>query len=100
MGRRLDQCSPEERHWHKASPLRSHGDQCPSAPLRDLGQEDVQLASMEAMVRSNRVSALWARGSEKDRQRSGCLIAEDVFAGEKSILGIAVDERAQRGREC
>lgn len=109
MGRKgLDQCSPEERHLATESLALFAAMEISALLLlcRDLGQEDVQLflAGSPAKEIEPRVSALLGkrvRPLKGSAAAQGCAwIAEDVFAGEKSILGIAVDERVQRGREC
>ena len=109
MGRKgLDQCSPEERHLATESLALFAAMEISALLLlcRDLGREDVQLflAGSPAKEIEPRVSALLGKGVrplEGSAAAQGCAwIAEDVFAGEKSVLGIAVDERVQRGREC
>ncbi len=108
MGRKgLDQCSQEERHLATET-LALFAAMEISALLvlcRDLGHEapTLFLAGSPAKEIEPRVSALLDRAVlplERSAAAQGCAwIAEDVFAGRESILGIAVDERVGAGKK-
>lgn len=108
MGRGgLDQCLPEERHlaMETLSLFAAMEISAQMVLCRDLGHEnpDLFLAGSPAKEIAPRVSALLGRGVmplERSAAAQGCAwIAEDVFKGKKTILGIAVDERILGGKK-
>lgn len=109
MGRKgLDQCSAEERHLAMESLALFAAMEISALQVlcRDLGHEDPQLflAGSPAREIEPRVAALLGIGVlplERSAAAQGCAwIAEDVFAGKQSILGIAVDRRVGGGRKA
>ena len=108
MGRMgLDQCSPQERHlaMESLALFAAMEISALSVLCHDLGEDhpELFLAGSPAREIGVRVSALLGREVvplERSAAAQGCAwIAEDVFAGRESILGMAVDKRVMVGKK-
>jgi len=108
MGRKgLDQCSAKERHLAMESLALFAAMEVSALQVlcRDLGHDQpaLFLAGSPAREIEPRVSVLLGRGVlplERSEAAQGCAwIAEDVFSGKQSILGIAVDDKVHSGKK-